>query len=53
MIEELNKRSIKTIGTVYYDPQISEAGFEGRAPGDSKALDDVRAIIKQLLTEAN
>ena len=52
MIEELNKRSIRTIGTVYYDPQISEAGFEGRAPGDSKAMDDVRGIIKQLLNEA-
>jgi CO dehydrogenase maturation factor len=52
MIGELNKRSIRTIGTVYYDPQISEAGFEGRAPGDSKAMDDVRGIIKQLLNEA-
>jgi len=53
MIDELNKRSIRTIGTVYYDPQISEAGFEGRAPGDSKAMDDVKVIIKQLLSEAN
>jgi CO dehydrogenase maturation factor len=52
MIDKLNQRNIKTIGTVYYDPQISEAGFEGRAPGDSKAMEDMRGIIKQLLNEA-
>jgi CO dehydrogenase maturation factor len=32
MIEELNKKNIHTIGTIYYDTQVSEAGFEGRAP---------------------
>lgn len=52
MIEELNKRNIKTIGTIYYDPQVSEAGFEGRAPGDSKATEDVRGIIRLMLDEA-
>jgi CO dehydrogenase maturation factor len=51
MTEELNKRNIKTIGTIYYDPQVSEAGFEGRAPGDSKAMEDARGIIRQLLDE--
>lgn len=51
MVDRLNQRNIKTIGTVYYDPQISEAGFEGRAPGDSKAMEDMRGIIKQLLNE--
>lgn len=52
MIEELNKKNIKIIGTIYYDPQVSEAGFEGRAPDDSKATDDVRDIIRRLLNEA-
>lgn len=52
MIEELNKRKIKVIGTVYYDPQISEAGFEGKAPGNSKAMEDVRGIIRRMLDEA-
>jgi CO dehydrogenase maturation factor len=52
MIEELNKRKIKVIGTVYYDPQVSEAGFEGRAPDDSKAMEDVREIIRRMLDEA-
>jgi CO dehydrogenase maturation factor len=52
MIDELNKRKIKVIGTVYYDPQISEAGFEGKAPGNSKAMEDVREIIRRMLDEA-
>jgi CO dehydrogenase maturation factor len=52
MIDELNKRNIKTIGTIYYDPQVSEAGFEGRAPDDSKAMEDVRGIIRRMLDEA-
>jgi hypothetical protein len=46
------RENIRTIGTVYLDPLISEAGFEGRAPGDSMAKEAVRAILKQLLTDA-
>jgi len=49
MMDELNKKGIKIIGTVHYDPKISEAGFEGRVPGESKAMEDVRSIVKQLL----
>ena len=51
MIEELNKKNIKTIGTVYYDPQLSEAGFEGTALGDSKATEDMKGITNLLLDE--
>jgi len=51
MTDELNKRNVRTIGTVYLDPLVSEAGFEGRAPGESPAKEAVRAIIKQLLTD--
>jgi CO dehydrogenase maturation factor len=51
MTDELGKRNIKTIGNVYLDPQISEAGFEGRPPGDSLAAADIRPIVKQLLDE--
>jgi CO dehydrogenase maturation factor len=51
MIEELVKKNIKIAGTVFYDPIISEAGFEGKAPGDSKAQETVREIVKQLLNE--
>ncbi len=52
MIEGLNKKNIKIIGTIYYDTQVSEAGFEGRAPDDSKATDDVREIISRILDES-
>jgi len=53
MIEELDRKNIKVIGTVYYDPELSEAGFEGRPPGQSKAARDVEAIVKNLFNEAD
>lgn len=52
MVEELNKRKIKTIGAIYYDPLVSEAGFEGKSPGSSKAMEDVREIIRRIMQEA-
>ncbi len=52
MIEELDRKNLKVIGTVSYDPELSEAGFEGRPPGRSKAAPDVDAIVKNLFNEA-
>ena len=52
MLDELKKKNIEIIGTIYYDPQVSEAGFEGKAPGNSKAKKDMQGIVKQLLDEA-
>lgn len=52
MTVELSQKNIKIIGAIYYDPKVSEAGFEGRAPNGSKAADDVREIVKQLMNEA-
>ncbi len=49
--EELGKKNLKSIGAVYLDPEIGEAGFEGRAPGNSKASEDMRQIVKRLLEE--
>ncbi len=51
MTEELNRRNIKSLGTVYFDPQLSEAGFEGTALGDSRATEDVQRIVTLLLGE--
>lgn len=51
MIEELVKKNLKIAGTVFYDPIISQAGFEGKAPADSKAQEEVRGIVKQVLNE--
>jgi CO dehydrogenase maturation factor len=52
MIEELDRKNIRVMGTVFYDPELSEAGFEGRAPGKSKAGNDVENIVRTLLDEA-
>ncbi|UCB42559.1 MAG: P-loop NTPase [Dehalococcoidales bacterium] len=52
MITELDKKSIRSLGTVYLDPQLSEASFEGTALGHSKAMEDIKEITKLLLNEA-
>jgi CO dehydrogenase maturation factor len=52
MIEELSKKNIKPIGTIYYDPRLSEAGLEGTALGDSKASLDMELITDLLLEES-
>jgi CO dehydrogenase maturation factor len=49
MIEELAKNNISCLGTVYFDTQLNEAGFEGKIITDSKATGDIKAIIKVLL----
>jgi len=45
MIEELDKKRVKTLGTIYYDPALNEAGFLGKAPPTSKATEDVKGIV--------
>ena len=50
--EELDKKKIKPIGTVYFDLQINEAGFEGKTLGDSRAKEDVKRITRLLLDES-
>lgn len=51
MIEELDKKKIRSIGTVYFNDEVNEAGFEGTALGDSKAKDNVKEIIDLLLKD--
>jgi CO dehydrogenase maturation factor len=52
MVDELDKRGIRIIGTVYLDRHLSEAGFEGRALGNSRAAGDMKGIINLLLNES-
>jgi CO dehydrogenase maturation factor len=52
MIENLNKKNIKPIGTINFDPHLSEAGFEGTALGDSKGTLDMEVITDLLLQES-
>jgi CO dehydrogenase maturation factor len=53
MIEELGRKNVQVAGTVYYDPELSESGFEGQAPGDSKARREVGEILRTMLDEGN
>ncbi len=48
---ELNKRGIRPVGTVRYDPQVFEAALEGRGLGEGTATADVRGIADALLAE--
>ena len=52
MSDELARKNITAIGTIYFDPQVSEASFEGSPLGDSTARDDMKVITKALLGEA-
>jgi CO dehydrogenase maturation factor len=49
MTTELDKREVPVIGSVRYDPELSEAGFEGRTPGEGPAREDITAIVRELL----
>ena len=53
MIEELNRTNVKVIGMVGYDPELNEAGFEGRAPGETKARREMETLVGKLLAESN
>jgi CO dehydrogenase maturation factor len=53
MIEELDRAGVKVMGTIGYDPELNEAGFEGRAPGETNALRDMETLIGKLLAESN
>ena len=49
MEEELGKKGLKIAGTVFFDPLLNEAGFEGRpiaTGGDTRA--DMKTIVKAL-----
>jgi CO dehydrogenase maturation factor len=52
MTDELTKKGVKPLGTVYFDPQLSEWGFEGATPGASKADLDTDILVGVLLQEA-
>ncbi|MCX6012783.1 MAG: hypothetical protein NTV30_05120 [Chloroflexi bacterium] len=48
---ELEKRGIKIIGTVHYDPMIAEAALEGKPLEKSNAKEEVKKIVDMLLKE--
>ena len=52
MAEELSRRNVKVAGTIYLDPELSEAAFKGVKLGYSKAASDMDAIVAVLLEES-
>ncbi|MBC8512526.1 MAG: P-loop NTPase [Dehalococcoidia bacterium] len=52
IIEELENKKIKVIGTIYFDSQINEASLEGKTLlGSSSAEEDIKRITRLLLVE--
>jgi CO dehydrogenase maturation factor len=51
ILEKLRNLKIMPIGTIYYDLQVNEDGFEGRSLGESQAKDDVARIAEALMEE--
>lgn len=49
MCAKLKEKNVTVLGTIYYDPQISAAGLEGRPPGNSRAKEEMRCLARQLL----
>jgi CO dehydrogenase maturation factor len=49
MIAELEKRNVKTLGTVRFDEKVQEAGFEGRPPVESRAGVEAAQIAQFLI----
>jgi CO dehydrogenase maturation factor len=52
ILEELQKKGIMFIGTVYLDSQISEAGLEGKPLTCSNTKGDIKKIICRLVDES-
>lgn len=47
--KELESEGIPVIGSIRYDPEILEAGLEGRPIGSDRAGSDIRRILDQVL----
>jgi CO dehydrogenase maturation factor len=48
MMEELKKRKVKAIGSVYQDKEVVKSGLEGTSLGKCEALHDVKRIVERL-----
>ena len=48
--DELDSRNVEVIGTVFHDPDMLEAGLEGRPLQSSRASHDIEKVIDTLLS---
>jgi len=52
ILQELDNKKIRAIGTVSFDPEVNEAGFAGTPLlGNSRATDDIKMITDVLLKD--
>jgi CO dehydrogenase maturation factor len=49
MIAQLSQGNVQTLGTVFFDPDVQEAGFTGIPSGETKAKTEVEAVTRLLL----
>jgi hypothetical protein len=49
IFEQLEKKDVIPIGTIFLNTKISESNLLGNVPDDSKAKDEIRCIIRCLL----
>jgi len=49
MIAELEKRNVKTLGTIHFDQAVQDAGFDGRPPVNTNAGEEVKEIAQLLI----
>jgi CO dehydrogenase maturation factor len=47
--EDLQRRGIPVIGSIGHDPQVSLAGLEGRPTRSSRAEEEIKGVLAQLL----
>ena len=50
MIAELEKRKVQTLGTIYFDQGVQDAGFEGIPPENTKAGEQVKEVTQLLIS---
>ncbi len=48
MIAELGKRNVQILGTIHFDQEVQDAGFEGIPPKNTKAGEEVEQITELL-----
>jgi len=49
VMEELSRKGIEPLGSIFFDPAISDSGLEGTALRASRAGEDVKQIVRRLI----
>jgi CO dehydrogenase maturation factor len=50
--EELNRKGIEPLGSLFFDPEISDSGLEGTALRASRAREDIKQIVRRLMANS-